>query len=903
MCTRILIVEDSPTEALRAKLILEQEGYEISLASEGSAGLVRAMEDQPDLIILDAILPQMSGYEVGGRLRIHPSTASIPVILLIPDNEAADMLQGPGLITNSVIPKPYEPALLLDTVSAVADTVDSTGNQEPVPQAERTLHVGSLVLSGGYIVSVDEEAEGLLGLEAIDLAGIEFAEYVREDRASFLDLLSRAENGHEGHGEFEIHLNGGEMTKWWQITTTPFSLDGEGATRLTCQDVTAWIGAEEEVRRYQEQAELATEEARAAREAKGTFLANMSHELRTPLHGILGMIDLVLDTDLMPEQRDNLDIALGSANALLALVNDIMEFSELGLGRLTLEEKAFDLEEAAREAMEIVAPFAQEKQLDLSYYVAPEVPTTLVGDPKRLRQVLSNLVSNGIKFTNQGGVDVEVSLESERDAEMELHFMIRDTGIGISEDKLALIFDAFEQADNSTTREYGGIGLQLDLARQLVALMGGHLWVESEVDQGSTFHFTVTLERADEDLLPAAEDDLTSVEDQAVELYILLAEDSPTNQLIAVANLKKAGHTVFVAENGLKAVQAFKAASGSLPVNVKCVFEGEEECGSPSLEPFIREHTDLLAADVAVISDTPILDEDTPSIVYALRGRAYVEVEVTGPDHDLHSGVYGGAVHNPVNALCAMIARLQGEQGHVAIPGFYDKVRELAPDERAELAEAPFDREAWLREAGVKTDWGEPEYTIVERTTARPTLDVNGIRGGYTLPGTKAVLPSKASAKISMRLVPDQEPAEIVRLICDYLMEIAPPAVDVEVRGLHAGEGATVRRDSPAMGAAFRAYAEVFGREPVFVRLGGSIPVVATFQEALGIETILMGFGLPDDRPHSPNEKFHLPNFHRGIETMIHFMEFLGGWSSQPTVGYKDTAGQAGRSSQTGKRK
>ncbi len=327
----------------------------------------------------------------------------------------------------------------------------------------------------------------------------------------------------------------------------------------------------------------------------------------------------------------------------------------------------------------------------------------------------------------------------------------------------------------------------------------------------------------------------------------------------------------------IKAAEAFKETLGSPPVNIKCLFEGEEEIGSPNLEPFIRQHAGQLAADVAVVSDTHILGKDRPSIVYGLRGLAYVEVEVTGPDHDLHSGTYGGAVHNPLNALCSMIAKLQNQNGTITIPGFYDKVRPLSPEERAEQARVPFNREAWLQEAGVKSDWGEPDYTIVERTTARPTLDVNGIWGGYIEPGSKTVLPSKASAKISMRLVPDQEPAEICGLIRSYLTEIAPPTVQVQVRDLSGGEGAIVRRDSPAMQAAYRAYAESFGQEPVFVRLGGSIPVVATFQKVLGIETILMGFGLPDDRLHSPNEKFHLPNFYRGIETVLRFMEHLAG--------------------------
>jgi acetylornithine deacetylase/succinyl-diaminopimelate desuccinylase-like protein len=327
----------------------------------------------------------------------------------------------------------------------------------------------------------------------------------------------------------------------------------------------------------------------------------------------------------------------------------------------------------------------------------------------------------------------------------------------------------------------------------------------------------------------------------------------------------------------VKAVEAFKkTGNGVPPVNVKCIFEGEEETGSPNLEPFVHTHADMLAADVAVISDTHMLGKGMPSIVYALRGLAYIEVQVTGPDHDLHSGIYGGAVNNPINALCRMIAKLQDDDGHITIPGFYDNVRDLDPEERAELAKIPFKREEWLREAGVQTDWGEPECTIIERTTARPTLDINGIWGGYTRAGAKTVLPSQAFAKISMRLVPDQKPVEIMRLIENYLAEIAPPSIRIQVRSLHGGKGVIVNRNSPAMQAASRAYAKAFGKEPILCREGGSIPIVAAFREALGIETILMGFGLPDDRLHSPNEKFYLPNFYKGIETAIHFMEILG---------------------------
>jgi acetylornithine deacetylase/succinyl-diaminopimelate desuccinylase-like protein len=325
----------------------------------------------------------------------------------------------------------------------------------------------------------------------------------------------------------------------------------------------------------------------------------------------------------------------------------------------------------------------------------------------------------------------------------------------------------------------------------------------------------------------------------------------------------------------VKAAEAFKETEGTPPVNLKCLFEGEEEIGSVSLAPFMEAHRDLLAADIAVISDTHILGKDTPSIVYALRGLAYIEVQVTGPSYDLHSGIYGGAVENPINALCRMISQMQDAEGHITVPGFYDQVRALNEEERAELAKIPFDREAWLEETGAPTDWGEPTYTIIERTSARPTLDVNGIWGGYIEPGAKTVLPSEAHAKISMRLVPDQDPAEITRLVRDFLVEIAPPTVTVEVKDLSGGESAITPRDIPEMQAAAQAYAESFGQRPILVREGGSIPVVSYLQKILGLETVLMGFGLPDDRLHSPNEKFHLPNFHRGIETVIHFWNLL----------------------------
>jgi acetylornithine deacetylase/succinyl-diaminopimelate desuccinylase-like protein len=276
-----------------------------------------------------------------------------------------------------------------------------------------------------------------------------------------------------------------------------------------------------------------------------------------------------------------------------------------------------------------------------------------------------------------------------------------------------------------------------------------------------------------------------------------------------------------------------------------------------------------------LVSDGAILGPNQPTIVYGLRGIAYVEVEVTGPAHDLHSGSYGGAVLNPINALCAMIAGLHDAQGRITIPGFYDAVRPVRPEERVELAKAPFDRDRWLQEAAVSTDWGEAEYSIRERTSVRPTLDANGIWGGYTDPGVKTVLPSKAFAKISMRLVPDQDPARITELIGEHLTRIAPAGVSVEVRDLNSGQPAIVNLDSAAMKAAFEAYERGFGNEPYLMREGGSIPVVATLQSELGLDPILMGFGLMDDNLHAPNEKVHLPNLYRGIETSIHFFRLL----------------------------
>lgn len=327
----------------------------------------------------------------------------------------------------------------------------------------------------------------------------------------------------------------------------------------------------------------------------------------------------------------------------------------------------------------------------------------------------------------------------------------------------------------------------------------------------------------------------------------------------------------------VKAIEAFIRGGDGLPVNIKVLAEGEEEIGGPSLAAFIPQQKELLSADVAVISDTPMLAIGKPAIVYGLRGLAYLLVDVYGPKRDLHSGHYGGAVKNPINALAHIIARLQDEEGRVLIPGFYNDVRVLDEEERKILNELPFDEKEWADEIGVRHPWGEPGYTLVERIGARPTLDVNGIVGGYTGDGGKTVLPAHAHAKVSMRLVPDQDPAAIIDAFTRYVLEIAPPEVRVEVRQTGGGSFASISDyNTDAVRAAADAYHEVYGQKPVLMREGGSIPVVGQLQTHLGLETVLMGFSSPDAQIHAPNERFYLPNFYQGIETAIHFLHGYG---------------------------
>jgi acetylornithine deacetylase/succinyl-diaminopimelate desuccinylase-like protein len=325
----------------------------------------------------------------------------------------------------------------------------------------------------------------------------------------------------------------------------------------------------------------------------------------------------------------------------------------------------------------------------------------------------------------------------------------------------------------------------------------------------------------------------------------------------------------------VKGAEALLAQHPDADLNIVFLVEGEEEVSSPNLEPFIRANLARLAADVVLISDGAMLGPDKPSLNYGLRGISYVEVRVRAANRDLHSGAYGGAVPNAINALARMIAALHDEQGRVAVPGFYDRVRELDPGERKTLAALPFDAAEYLGNVGVTASPGEAGYSVLERLWSRPTLDVNGIGGGFQGDGSKTVIAAEAMAKISCRLVPDQDPGEITRLLTEHLEGLAPEGVQVEVIDLHGGWPAVVPLDSPALATAGDAIEAVWGKRPAFVRTGGSIPVVSTFQQTLGADVVMLDMGLETDRIHAPNEHFALDNYYRGIHVSAELLRRL----------------------------
>lgn len=334
----------------------------------------------------------------------------------------------------------------------------------------------------------------------------------------------------------------------------------------------------------------------------------------------------------------------------------------------------------------------------------------------------------------------------------------------------------------------------------------------------------------------------------------------------------------------IKAIESYLKTSRALPVNVKCIFEGEEEVGSPHLTSFIARNQRALHAHAAIISDTRMLAADRPAISYAQRGGLRVELEIKGPPHELHSGNFGGAVLNPLMALCEILGGLHDADGRVTIPGFYDDVREWSERERDFMARSgPSDKDI-LRDAQVDHGWGESGFTLYERTTIRPALTLNGIYGGHQGPGGKGIIPTKAIAKLSFRLVPDQKPASIAQLFRDHIQRITPAGVRSSVRTSSPIEPALISRNHPAVRAAAQAYKEGFGFLPTYLRSGGSIPVVNTFQKLLGIPTALMGFGLPDDHIHGPNEKLSLPNFQKAIATNIWYLTLIATMNRSGTL-------------------
>ncbi len=326
----------------------------------------------------------------------------------------------------------------------------------------------------------------------------------------------------------------------------------------------------------------------------------------------------------------------------------------------------------------------------------------------------------------------------------------------------------------------------------------------------------------------------------------------------------------------LKALEALAKNEG-LPVNVKVIVEGEEEIGSPNLGAFLDKCKEKLKCDIALNADASILRSDQPSIIYGLRGLAYFELWVYGPSQDLHSGSFGGSVANPAQVLCELIAGMHDADGHITLPGFYDKVRKLSNEERAELARTPTTDEEWRKMTGVPELYGEKDFTTLERLGARPTLEVNGILSGFTGEGAKTVLPAKAMAKISTRLVPDQDDNQVEAQLKAYLQKNAPPTVRWTLKKFVSSPAVLVKRDTPGARAAVKAMEATFGVKPVFKLEGGSVPVVSMIQAILSVDSILMGFGLPDDNAHSPNEKLHLPSFYRGIEAYIRFFDAAAG--------------------------
>jgi len=547
MAGNVLIVDGSTTAGLRAQLILESAGYGVTVATDGDEGLVKALEEAPDLVVLDTVLPTSSGYEVCGRLKIDPKTEHLPIVLAADEVELAALRDQVGFHPERFVAKPYDPTSLLPRVGeaiAGGNGYSSGNHGAGKPDGSSFPAIAQMRVRGERIATANRAAGELLGSEPEALVGKSLTELL-PDAGEMAEIVASDLPDQARWADCRVRVNGGEDAAWWRICATPAS-DGTDEVELALVDVSEYA-------RLRDELEVAHQAAEDGSRTRSRFLANMSHELRTPLHEIIGMLDLSLDADRPEEQTDYLATARSSAEALLTIVSDVLEFSELEAGELELEEETFDVREPIERVEEVLAPRAEEKGVEFSSRVAAGVPKRVHGASRRVRQVLAQLAENAVKFTDRGQVSLWVEAEAYRDSQVELHFRVRDTGAGIPQEKQQVIFEAFRQADDSSTRPVDGLGLGLATSWHLVQLMGGRLWVESEEGKGSTFHvvlpFGVPPEEAKPEAAPAADDG-------AFELKILVAEDSPTNQLIARKNLEKAGHRVTIANNGREAVEA-----------------------------------------------------------------------------------------------------------------------------------------------------------------------------------------------------------------------------------------------------------------------------------------------------------------------------------------------------------
>jgi signal transduction histidine kinase/response regulator of citrate/malate metabolism len=619
MAGNVLIVDGSSTAALRAQLILERAGYRVSLASDGEEGLNKVLEEAPDLVVLDTILPRSSGYEVFGRLKIDPKTEGLPVVLAADESELTKLEGEVGFHPERFVAKPYDPSNLLPLVDAAVDggnghkREDGQGQSMPTPSLPG---VGQITIQSGRIAAADEQAAQLLGQPADALVGSRLDELLRDGQqlSEFVDSLESDEIRWQ---DCDVSVNGDGGLSRWRVCAAPLGENGASGARLSLIDISEYGHIEKKLEEVKQAAAGATR-------TRSRFLANMSHELRTPLHEIIGMLDLSIDGRPAEEQSNYLATARASADALLTIVSDVLEFSELEAGELELEEEAFDLEEPIRRVAEVVRPRAEEKGLQFSCHVAGGVPTAVYGASRRLRQVLDQLVGNAVKFTDRGQVSLWVEAEGYSNEEVELHFRVRDTGCGIAEEEQHLIFEAFRQADDSATRQFGGLGLGLAMSRHLVELMGGQLWVESEVGKGSTFHFVLPFgvpKEKEEAKKPLSE----AAGEGELELKILVAEDSPTNQLIARKNLEKAGHRVTIANNGLEAVEAAERETWDLVLMDVAM----PEMDGLEATRTIREAEEASGDHVPIIATTAFATKDYQDKCMAAGMDGYVSKPVS----------------------------------------------------------------------------------------------------------------------------------------------------------------------------------------------------------------------------------------------------------------------------------